>query len=306
MKFSLKQTIGDAFQAGQAGLGAASNYLGASLGYFQDTLRGTWFFGSTERIANTDDQPADEKHYFLTPYRLSQRGYSLYSMRCLPEGVPPINDLPKRRTIHLPNSAALEVVEQILTDQAVEQVSGERPEGLGTRLNGLADQIDQLDGQVFNGMLAIGGLVALVNPVAGAAIAAKSLIPSAAMIVSKFGLRTAGDSLNDRNVKSQIAKAERDVKKQFKQAQADSLVNPILAALDRALETDESQYDPLLEVDFEAVDYGARDRRRLLDLTFRAVSNVYADVLNDRARWPPAQLGPEDVRWLETIRECCE
>jgi len=41
-------------------------------------------------------------------------GYSLYVMRSLPEGVPPINDLKKRRLLHLPSDGALPMLEHIV------------------------------------------------------------------------------------------------------------------------------------------------------------------------------------------------
>jgi hypothetical protein len=61
------------------------------------------FFASSEKSDQYGNSRYDEKHYFLIPYRLSEINYTFYSMRVLPYGVPPINDLPKKRIFHFPN-----------------------------------------------------------------------------------------------------------------------------------------------------------------------------------------------------------
>jgi len=58
-------------------------------------------FGST--ATSNGDQKFDERHYFLVPDSRNDDGYSLVVTRCLPDGVPLINDLPKRRVLHLPS-----------------------------------------------------------------------------------------------------------------------------------------------------------------------------------------------------------
>ena len=60
-----------------------------------------------------------------------------------------------------------------------------KKEQLGKGLRALLGNIDKVDKKVFNGVLLVGSLVALVNPVVGAAVAAKALIPSVGMLLSK-------------------------------------------------------------------------------------------------------------------------
>ncbi len=45
----------------------------------------------------------DEKHYFVIPNFTSDTGFSLHTMRYLPNGVPEVNELTKRRIFHFPN-----------------------------------------------------------------------------------------------------------------------------------------------------------------------------------------------------------
>ena len=303
MMFDLRKIFERAAELQRQSVAAAADYLSASYSYVSESIGGLWVFGSNECLASTEEQAFDEKHYFVVPMRSSATDYSLYSMRCLPEGVGPVNDLPKRRVLHVPSEAAVEVLEELLANQARTEASevAKSDGSMGDRLNNLADQIDRLDHQVFSGILAIGGLVALINPVAGAAIAAKALAPSAAMLLSKFGLRAVGDKLEERSVAKQVRDAEKQVLRQFRATPAVQLVNPVLEALDRALETDETVFDPLLEIDFHELQFGRPDRQRMLHLTFLAVSNVYEETLADPNSWSQRQLGDEDVRWLQMI-----
>jgi len=266
------------------------------------------FFGSSEVSDSYESNRVDEKHYFVLPYRLAGQGYLLYSMRCLPKGIPIINDLPKQRIFHLPQDNVNRLVEQLLSDHAAEEFkrAGKEGSGIGKQLSSLADEIDKLDDKLFGGALLIGGLVAFINPVAGAAVAAQALVPSAGLLLSKFGLRAASKNLNERAIRSEATKARATVLNEFRSSKTNSLLNPILAELDLALATEESQHDSLLEFDFRDCDFGERDQVRMKQLTCRAVSNAYREVLKSPKLHEPASLGPEDVRWLKLVAKIAE
>lgn len=262
------------------------------------------FLASNENSASYSGRKHDEKHYFLLPYRLSDIGYTFYSMRVLPDDVPPINNLPKKRIFHFPNEHGEALVEDVLLKQIQEQYQDvTRPSGetFGDRLIGIANEIDKVDGKITNGMLLIGGLVAFLNPLAGAGIAAKALIPGLGGSLSKFGLRSAGEKLNEVQIKEEIKQAEKKVLNEFKGSETEYLINPILRELETALRTSESEHDPLLEFDFQQTHFAEDDNTRLVQLTCTAISNTYSDVLKDNKLWAKASLGPEDVRWLEMI-----
>jgi len=196
-------------------------------------------------------------------------------------------------------------VEQILLADAREAAGSTTvsKESFGTRLNEIADQIDRLDGKVFNGVLLIGGLVALINPLAGAAVAMKALIPSVGLLLSKYGLQYAGDAANSREIASRIRAAEKEVLKQFSDSGTDSIVNPLLSQLDRALETSEDEYDPILDFDANALSFGKRDRDRMFLLTCQAICNTYEDVLNKSFIADRTGLGTEDIRYLKMLQQ---
>ncbi len=284
---------------------AATEAVSSGLGYAREKLGGSWLFGSTEE-SDSFEERVDEKHYFVVPYRLSNCRYTLYSMRCLPTGVPPINDLPKRRVFHLPDPSALATLEHLMTEQARDRVEAtEVTKGtLGTRLVQLADEIDKLDSKMFNGVLLIGGLVALANPVTAAVLTAKAMIPSVGLLLSRYGLKYVGDAANDRAVEKEVRKAEQQVLTEFKEANTTSVHNPMLAQLDKALDTDLYEYDPMLDMQFDELTdtQGARYNK----LTQRVIVNTYSLLLDEQNQWEAASLGPEDVRWLQMLRQIDE
>ncbi len=168
----VQQTAEYGYNSIAGGLGIA----GAGVGYVSELVGNLRLFGST--ATSKKEQKFDERHYFLVPDKRSEDGYSLVVTRCLPEGVPPINDLPKRRVLHLPHLEAEAMLRTLLIRQAQADELNKPAQGksMGDRARELADYIDALDDRVFGGVLLIGGLVAIFNPIAGAAIAAKSLI----------------------------------------------------------------------------------------------------------------------------------
>lgn len=290
---SAKSTASNFYSSASELVEATTNSLGSGLGYAKQSLSNSWLFGSSE-VAVTD---FDEKHYFLIPFKLSEQGYSLYSMRCLPEGVPPINDLPKKRLFHLPNEHAAKMVETLLRDEAADTARKSATcSTTATRLADLADQIDKLDQTAFNGALLIGGLVALANPVAGGILAAKAMVPSIGLLLTKYGLKQAGETFDQRTLASQIKSAEKKVLAEFHGKQASQVVEPLLGELDKAINTSVYEYDPVLEG--STIDAA----NKIQSLAIKAITNTYQETLNTPKSWDAAGLGPEDIRWLKMLQ----
>lgn len=294
-----RSTASGAIQSVTEVVEAATSTFGSGLGFAQQAIANSWLFGSNE-VGNS---AADEKHYFLIPYKLADCGYTLYSMRCLPEGVPPVNDLPKKRVFHLPNEHASKMVEKMLLEEAPATVTADEEETQSkSSLIDLADRIDQLDQKAFNGALLIGGLVALANPVAGGILAAKAMIPSIGLLLTKYGLKQAGETLDERNLAGKIKRAEKEVLAEFHGTSTTQVVDPLLGQLDKALNTDVFEYDPLLEEPHAAEDSVTTDEeRQLRTFTICAILNTYQEVLDNKRMHKKASLGPEDIRWLKYL-----
>lgn len=259
---------------------------------------------SRERSVLHGDRKIDEKHYFLIPYKPVVEGHVLYAMRCLPRGAPLVNTLPKKRVFHLPNPYGHDIIRQILLPY-IENLGGAAetfgPSPWGQRLIDLGDWIDNVDKKITKVLFFTGMLVALIRPLALTGAALRLFLPYLGLTLVKPGLRKTAAKLDAGRLKQDMAIARDRIMHEFNGIQGDSLQNPILAELAWALDTDEAQHDPMLDYDIDRADFGVLDKQRMIRLTCKAISKVYADILEDQDRWEKAGLGPEDVRWLYLI-----
>jgi len=298
----LRKWVQDTAEFGYSSVAGGLGIAGTGVEYVTELVGNLRLFGST--TTSGVEQKFDERHYFLVPDTRSDDGYSLVVTRCLPEGVPPINELPKRRVLHLPNAESEAMLRLLLVRQAKadELAKPSASKTLGDRAKEIADYIDALDDRVFGGVLLIGGLVAIFNPLAGAAIAAKSLIPSLGMLASKYGLRVAEESLNQSELKRRVMLAEKDVLNQFRGSKTHQQVNAILTITEHALRTAEDEYDPMLELHNLMHQDHTSEQRRLLVLASSAVLNVFEAAIQSQPEANRVGLGREDVRFLEVLK----
>ncbi len=94
----------------------------------------------------------------------TRRGHSMFA-----GGVPPINELPKRRLIATASSRVRSDASARCSyaKRKAKNFPNRRPaKSMADRAKEIADYIDVLDERVFGGILIIGGLVAIFNPLA--------------------------------------------------------------------------------------------------------------------------------------------
>ena len=274
---SLSAALAD--KAGDA-VGTIRGTLDSGFGVLRATLGGLPLLGLATTSETYDSTQVDEKHYFLLQDDGAEFGYALFILRCLPQGVPPVNDLEKRRILHLPDASALPMLKHIMLEDAHGARADDTPpeSRLSGNLNALVDEIDSVDHKVFGGALAIGGLVALVNPLAGAAIAAHAMVPSVGLIATKYGLKTASRTLTNLEMSREIRRTEKDVMRQFSSSDTVSLVNPILHHLAARTPLDMWLVDgERFRFETDRVTFGPCDIRRLCDLTLQALDDAGAD-----------------------------
>jgi len=277
-------SLGSATELGDALFSKVTGTFDIVTGTFDTgvgVLRATWgslpLLGGTATSKAYDHTKIDEKHYFLVPDKTAEQGFSLYVMRCLPAGVPPINELPKRRLLHLPNEHALPMLENIVVEQARAAAKSEPREGgfVTKNLISLMNEIDEVDDKAFNGVLLLGGLIALVNPLAGGAVAMKAMVPAVGLILSKYGLKIASETATNIDIANKIKRAEKDVKKQFKEANTISLINPLLFHLENAGNTSMWMMErEKFQFSCEEMEFSQADVKRLLELSEQAIGDV--------------------------------
>ena len=260
----------------------------------------TVFFSSIHLGSVNDETLYDEKHYFVVPLRTSEYGFSLHTTRCLPPSVPDINQLPKRRIFHFAHQHAEFLLKEYMVQSAGELASDYSMNEPGT-LTKLADDIDEFEKKLTVGMLVVGGLATIVNPVVGLLIAAKAILPGPYKLINKYGVRALGEKLDSFRQARNIRKAEENVTKQFEGVDSLRVVNPILQELDLALRTTEDEHDPLIDPNLASGSIPELTNERWRQLTEAAICHVYEDIFNDSSRYEEACLGPEDIRWLRTM-----
>ncbi len=267
-------------------------------------------FASTEAVTHDDDKLTDETHYFLVPFRPAPKDYALYTSRRLPRGYAAVNDLPKLRVFHLPCSGSEELLERLILDdvlrkkESTSESDADEVKPIHERLSALGEEVDKQTNRVTGGLLIVGGVVALANPIIGAGIVTKALLPAVGAKLSGEGLKFSGEKLKQWQKDGEQKKREKEAETELKSVEIKIAVNPVLQTLEEALATDASEFEPMLEAyDFAAFSIDGWQGHQMLKLTARAVGSVYADVVEDKSSHAEARLGPEDIRWLKTLRE---
>jgi hypothetical protein len=283
-------------------LDKAFEEVSANISSFREVVNGLPVFVSLEKSDKYADTEYDEKHYFVIPYEVSEYKFALHTMRCLPGNVPEVNNLPKRRVFHFANEHAENALKSYMLESAKEVVQDKYQDTPST-LESLANDIDALDTKLTYGMLLVGAAAAIVNPIVGAGIAAKAILPGIAEILTKYGLRPAGDKISKIQLEKEVRQAEANIIKQFESSDTLRVVNPILQELELALRTDESEHDPLTDPNLANGSIPELSHERWRELTETAIFHVYKEIFEDNSQHQKAKLGPEDLRWLKTIFE---
>ncbi len=298
----MKDLIKKGLESIQSNTDKALDEITSGYSLAKDKLNNLPIFTSIESSIQTQKTLYDEKHYFVVPYHLSEYQFALHTMRCLPDGVPPLNELEKRRVFHFANEHSEFMLKQYMQQSAmdiVHQQYQDNPNGLET----LANNIDTLDKKITKGMLLAGGLTALINPVLGVGIAVKALTPGVSSLINSFALKPGGKKLQEHQLEKSLKEAQQSIQKQFEDTKTLKVVNPILKELEFALNTTEEQHDPLLDPNLGDGSITELDHDRWRSLTEIAICNVYKEAYNNPKVHKKAQLGPEDLRWLSVLFE---
>lgn len=269
------------------------------LSLVKEVVNGLPVFISSEKSLKYDEQ-FDEKHYFVIPFVKSSTNFSLHTMRCLPNSIPEINNLPKRRIFHFPNGHYEASLKAHMLQTVREHSISTHKEKVSS-LEQLANDIDALDSKLTYGMLFVGGLAAIFNPLLGLGIAAKAITPGIPSLLTKYGLRPAGEKLSKSQIEKEAKSAEEQVSNEFSEANTIKVVNPMLQELELALRTSEREHDPLIDPNLGSGSIAELESERWRELTETAIYHVYKEIYEDSTKHSEANLGPEDIRWFDTM-----
>ena len=267
----------------------------------QGVWQGMGVFRSLSALS-VSDLEKDETHYLLISCPVldsEQTQMVLFSKRVIPEGYGATNSLPKERVFHLPDLSAEERMREQLTSSLIVQ-EHRKEEGnlvnLATRLDMLAEEIDQETDKVSGGILLVGGLTTLINPVVGIGMMASGVLPKLGGKFAKSGVTMAGEQLRNWSQKSQQKKAEKSAVTEVARLKPTIFINPILQRLDSILTNPTGKEDPLLD----KLDWSEGfPNQRYLQITAEGVNEAYEEIL-ERKKSP---LTSPVRAWVESLKE---
>lgn len=268
--------------------------------FLKSSLGSIPLLSSIQPRVEEPDFGSDERHYFLVPFRPAPENYALYTLRVLPDGIGPENDLPKRRIFHLPGEGSRPALEELLRNQlsgkTLAEIGDDTP--LADRLDQVADDIDRSSTLVTGGLLLIGGAVAFANPVAGAVIAAKAIIPSLGSKVSTRAFGYVGDKLRKFQGDRSESKARKEAEKEVNRLKPELQTNPLLALLEEAIAISDEMHDPALDPKNFPDDL---DEARACSLAAEAIWSCYQPVVSSEIPLAEARLHQADADWLRSL-----
>ncbi len=245
------------------------------MAFLRSTIGSLPFLAATAVDAAAENPARDETHYFLVPDPSAKEGFTLVERRRLPEGTGAVNSLPKVRVFHVHDPAALAVLEKQLVGKI--SAAGASEDGgiehdLAGRLETMGEEIDRQSNWVTGGLIVIGGVVAVANPLLGIGIAAKALLPEIGGKLAKLGMGAAAESVRRLGGSLRQGMARRDAEAEVRRMKPELVVDPVLTFLDRLMAGGPAG-DPHLE-ELTRLPEWWRDRDQRM--TFAAVVEVWA------------------------------
>ncbi len=288
----LKKLADNAIDAGSL----AQSIAEMGLRSVNQALRGTKIFGA---LTSREDKEVefDETHYVLVPILGAKKDYAIYKKRILPQGIGETNSLPKARFFHVPDVSGKELLEQELVTSIVSESLDNTigASDLADTLEKIADQIDRETDKISGGLLIIGGVVTLINPLLGIGIAVKGLLPAIGAKVSKAGAEYVGGKLRNWNQSTALNKLKKDASKQVRNLKPRMYSNPIIRSIEAIATNPSADFDPCEDrrnwVDeFETI--------RFYQVTLEAIQEVYKNT------WDSLDLNiyqDSHLKWIKSL-----
>ncbi len=251
-----------------------SKLRSSGLGFVRGAFGSLPFFASTRIVHDAEPESEDATHYLLVPTGPGPDDFALVERRVLPAGVSAVNSLPKVRIFHVHDRAAFDLLESRLRDDlSVASAAGEPPPGddFAARLEELGDIIDRRSHWLTGGLVVVGGLVAVANPLLGLGIVAKSLVPELGGRLSRFTLESAARSMRKLSASLRDSERRRAAEKEVKRMKPELVVDPFLAFIARQYALGE-RADPVMD-ELECLPEWWRDPRQ------RLVAGVCSEIL---------------------------
>ncbi|WP_413694471.1 hypothetical protein [Psychromonas sp. KJ10-2] len=131
-------------------------------------------------------------------------------------------------------------------------------------MNDIALSIDENNNKITNGLLVVGGVICVANPVTGIAVIGSSLMPNIIGDVVSKTVKNFADNLNNNALLSNDKKSDSFAKKNINKCKPEIVFNTILSKLEKAIN------DPSFEPNTELNDSG-----ELILLTYPLLKELF-------------------------------
>jgi len=261
---------------------------------FQSAIGKLDLFSSAKAYESEKSQERIESHYVLVPFKKSNSGFALYTMRTVPKDWQRVSELPEKRIFHFAKPEHRDVLDQLVFENRSEANNSENG------LEALAKEIDSKSSALTQSMVVIGSAVLFLNPLVGGIVLLSSIVPYFGSSIINKGIQTAGDKLS--NWKNR--KEAKSTKSEIKKMKPEVCINPLLSL---ALDT----FHPDQSANFAPIE-DDRNRPEDLDIiiAFRvvatAISDIYSPYLKKKRSWSEVGLNANSAEWVETLKAFTE
>ena len=249
-------------------------------------------FSKLISIGSSEKTEFDTMHYFLIPNLNNAEEFTLHTYRELPTKVINENKLTKRKVFHLPSENYFQLLKnKVIEENKNNNINEEDYTGLTSNvLKNVANSIDETNQVMSNGLLIIGAIACIANPIAGIALIGSSFVPSFLSEAITGSLKGISQKLDISSVNQVNKEAEEKAIKELEEVIPTMEVNSVLSKF----------YKSIKDSDYEA-NLDLPDDKDLLALTLKVINPVYDPIINDNSFFNKQKINTNIKNYYKVI-----
>jgi hypothetical protein len=239
-------------------------------------------FSKMISIGSSETTAFDTTHYFLIPDLNNAEDFTLHTYRELPFNVINESKLEKRKIFHLPNEEYFQLLKNKVLEENKNNNIKESDDHTTITLSVLknvSNSIDTTNNVLSNGLLLVGVVACVANPIVGIAVIGSSFMPSLLSDAISGSLKGITAKLDLSSYNQMNKNAEEKAVKELEEVTPTLQVNSVLSKFYKSIK--DENFEPNLEVN---------DESELLELTLKVVKPVYDPIINDKSFFNKKQV----------------
>jgi hypothetical protein len=274
----IKQGIEDTTKGIKDGTLSAYEYSAKNIGEVAEKSMGLYEdlkaieFSKMISIGNSEEAQYDTTHYFLIPDLTDAENFTLHTYRELPFTVLNENKLEKKKVFHLANEEYFQILKnKVLEENKKNNIDENDYTGVTSNvLKNVANTIDSTNNILSNGLLLVGTVACLANPITGLALIGSSFMPSLLSDAITGSLKGISNKLDISSFKKVNKDAEDKALKELVKIVPTIEINSVLSKFYKSIKN--KDYEPNVELP---------DDQKLLELTLKVIKPIYDPIIND-------------------------